>query len=420
LVNNRKKAFLSRAFRIAALFVMAVFAVGVFAAPVLTPPYTVSVRTDKPSYVGIAQVMISGTVSPTPGPNSAVVVSVLNPNNTTMDFEEDAAYPSTGAFSQITVAGGPISCGGGSPCWTAGKYSVNMTRGGAGGTSTAVTAVQYSPGSGTGTTTSVSCSQVSIAVNAIARCTATVSGASGTISGEKIAFSATGAGAVALPSPATCTISGTSCSMSVRGTTPGSVTIQASYPGDSGNAASSGTASLAVTQGVTSVSVSCTPGAVGLTSTCTAAVSGAAGVISREIIIFAQTGGTGSVSFVLPQSPASCTMAEAPTCSVAVMGDTPGSVTIQASYGGDADDAGSSGTTTFTVAQTVTSTTSSSTVSSMTASTSSSSSGGSGSLVYTSSSSGGSGSLVYILVAAIVVIVVVICVFMWRRRVAGS
>jgi len=262
-----------------------------------------------------------------------------------------------------------------------------------------------------GTTTFVSCSKSSIAVNAIAQCTATLSGASGTISGEMIAFSATGAGAVVLPSPATCTISGTGCSVSVRGIAPGPVTIQASYPGDSSNAASTGTASLAVTQAVTSVSVSCTPGTVGVTSTCIAMVSGTVDVISREIITFAQTSGTGSVSFVLPQSPASCTMAEAATCSVAVIGDTPGSVTIQASYGGDAYDSASSGTTTFTVAQTVTSTASPSTVSATTTSTSTSSS---------SSSSGGSGSLVYILVATIVVVVVVIGVFMSRRRVAGS
>jgi len=270
----------------------------------------------------------------------------------------------------------------------------------------AVTTFQYSPGSETGTTTSVSCSTPSIAVNAIAQCTATVSGASGTISDETIAFSATGAGVVALPSPATCTISGTSCSVSVRGIAPGPVTVQASYPGDSSNAASSGTASLPVTRGVTSVSVSCTPVTVDVTSTCTATVSGAAAVISREIITFVQTAGTGSVSFVLPQSPASCTMADVPACSVAVMGDTPGSVTIQASYSGDVDDAASSGMTTFTVAQTATSTASSSTTSSTTTSTSSTS----------SSSSSASGTLTYILVSAIVVVVVLIGLAVWRRR----
>jgi hypothetical protein len=287
-------------------------------------------------------------------------------------------------------------------------------------TATAVTPFQNAPGSGIGTTTSVSCSTPSIAVNAIGQCTATVSGTSGTISGEKIAFSATGAGAVVLPSPATCTISGSSCSVSVRGATLGSVTIQATYPGDSSNAASSGTASLAVTRGVTSVSVSCTPGAVGVTSTCVAMVSGAAAAISREVITFVQTGGTGSVSFVLPQSPASCTMAEATACSVAVIGVTPGSVTIQASYGGDASDAASSGTTTFTVAQTVTSTASVSTVSIATTNTSTTLSPNPGGSSVTSSSSGGSGSLVYVLVAAIIVIVVVIGVFTRRRMVARS
>lgn len=96
------------------------------------------------------------------------------------------------------------------------------------------------------TTTSVNCSPSSINVGSSSSCTATVSGASGSINGETISWTQSGGtGSVTFPSGNTCTLSGTSCSVTVTGD-PGVVTLKASYPGDSNNAASSGTFNLTV------------------------------------------------------------------------------------------------------------------------------------------------------------------------------
>ena len=97
------------------------------------------------------------------------------------------------------------------------------------------------------TSTSVSCTAASFAVSATSTCKATVSGAFGSISGETVTFSQTGAGSVALPSATSCTLSGNTCSVTVTGASPGSVTVAASYGGDSENAGSSGTSALSVT-----------------------------------------------------------------------------------------------------------------------------------------------------------------------------
>jgi len=98
------------------------------------------------------------------------------------------------------------------------------------------------------TTTTVNCSPTAIDVGgSSSSCTATVTGATGPISGETISWSQSGGtGSVSFPSGPTCSLSGASCSITVNGATVGNPTIQASYPRDSSNLASSGTGSLTV------------------------------------------------------------------------------------------------------------------------------------------------------------------------------
>jgi hypothetical protein len=49
------------------------FTLASLAAPALAASYSVTVQTDRASYVGMAQIGISATVSPSPDPNTAVI-----------------------------------------------------------------------------------------------------------------------------------------------------------------------------------------------------------------------------------------------------------------------------------------------------------------------------------------------------------
>src|SRR5205807_9736726 len=104
----------------------------------------------------------------------------------------------------------------------------------------------------------------------------------------------------------------------------------------------------ALASATTTTSVSCTYPGANIYS-CTASVSGTAGTISGETMTFSQTGGTGNVTL---QSPATCALSMAegvPSCQMTVTVTSVGSIIIQAVYGGDTSNAGSSGVTTLTV-----------------------------------------------------------------------
>lgn len=99
------------------------------------------------------------------------------------------------------------------------------------------------------TTTSISCIPEMVDVGGSTTCTATVTGAAGSIVGEPITWSQLpgNSGSVTLPSPATCSLgSGGACSISLTGATPGSAEVEAAYPGDTDNNASSGIGPLVV------------------------------------------------------------------------------------------------------------------------------------------------------------------------------
>jgi len=310
---------------------------------------------------------------------------------------------------------------------------VNATWGGPGGSATVTTLFTYAPSPPA--STSVSCVPASFVVGATSQCTATVSGGAGTtLDGETLTFTQTGgSGSVSFPGAATCTLSGNGCSITVTGTSLGQAIIRASYLGDASNAASSGNTSLTVLA-ATATSVTCTPSLVdiGGTSTCTATVTGAGGTITGETITFSQPSGeTGSVT-VSP--PGTCGLGSGGSCSISVTGATPGAVTIEATYPGDANNGASSGTASLTalfIHSTVTASTSSSSTSSSTGTSSTSTSPTSVSTSPTTTStsttntgiqpsSGGLGSAAYLILAAVAVVVVVFGVVMWRRKVAGD
>jgi hypothetical protein len=95
------------------------------------------------------------------------------------------------------------------------------------------------------TTAAVACNPSSVAsAGSNSMCTATLSGFSGPVDGESIAWASSGA-AVSLSSPS-CALSSGSCSVTVTGTDPGIATLHAYYSGDGNNTESQGAATLSI------------------------------------------------------------------------------------------------------------------------------------------------------------------------------
>jgi len=84
--------------------------------------YTVSVTADAPSYVGSATIHLSGQVSPAPGPGTAVLIRISNPNKVVVTADEAQVNGTTGNYSDSIVAGGSAN-------WVGGDYLVNVTWG---------------------------------------------------------------------------------------------------------------------------------------------------------------------------------------------------------------------------------------------------------------------------------------------------
>jgi len=195
-------------------------------------------------------------------------------------------------------------------------------------------------------TFALSCNHASVVVGATITCKATVRGPGSSAPTGSVAWSSSGAG---LFSGATCNLSkqkaSGACSVKFTPTYPGSpsVTIVATYGGDSKNLPSAGTFSLGVTARATKTTVSCTPNsATGLSTviTCTAKVTG---YDTSGTVTWTQ-GGKGLVSF----ASTSCTIVQG-TCSVTMTASTGGHVAITATYAGDPDNRGSSQTAKLTV-----------------------------------------------------------------------
>ncbi len=193
-------------------------------------------------------------------------------------------------------------------------------------------------------TFSLSCNHASVVVGATITCKATVRGTGSSAPTGGVAWSSSGAG---MFSSASCDLSrhrsyGT-CSVKFTPTAAGSsVTLTATYGGDSNNAPSAGNYGLGVTMKATKTAVSCTPksAVAGSTITCTAEVTG----YSPTGEVSWSQSGAGSVSF----SSTACTLSQG-TCSVTMTGSTGGHVVIAAVYMGDPNNQGSSRTAKLTI-----------------------------------------------------------------------
>src|SRR6266581_5237828 len=122
------------------------------------------------------------------------------------------------------------------------------------------------------TSTTINCTPSTVVVDQSASCIATVtdtSSSSATAPTGTVAFTPGGTCILGSPSGASA-----SCSVTVIPTSAGTLSISASYSGDSTHSASSGSSSLAVNKRATSTMIVCSPASVqiGQSSTCTASV----------------------------------------------------------------------------------------------------------------------------------------------------
>jgi phosphate ABC transporter phosphate-binding protein len=198
-------------------------------------------------------------------------------------------------------------------------------------------------------TTTVSCTLVSVASGSTTTCKATVAN-SGSPAGfgftptGSVTWSQSGTGSVSF-APTLCTLSSGSCSVTMKGFKPGSVTVKAAYSGDNYNQGSSGTAKETVTKASTKTAITCVKPkfTIGTKVTCTATVTGTA-PLHTGTITWSKAAGKGSVVF----SSGTCKLV-AGRCSVTVKGTIAGSITIKAAYGGDTFNLKSFGTLVRTV-----------------------------------------------------------------------
>lgn len=186
------------------------------------------------------------------------------------------------------------------------------------------------------TVTKVACSSSSIDVGSFAVCTATVTGNSPT---GTVTWSTSGVGTFS-SSYFTCNLSAGVCSIAYEPafSTPSNVTITASYGGDANNEGSLGTFSLGVSKSTTSIVISCSPSPVTQNSfsTCAAVVTG---YTPGGFVTFTSTSSSG----VFSPSNGQCALSSG-SCLVRFSDTTGGNPTITASYAGDSNNLGGSGT----------------------------------------------------------------------------
>jgi len=191
------------------------------------------------------------------------------------------------------------------------------------------------------TTTTASCTPSSLNVGFSSTCTATVAGYSDSVSGETVTLSQSG-GTGSVSFSGTCTLSSAgTCNEGITGTLAGGVTLTASYVGDADSAASSGNTPLTVSPVATGTTVDCSPSPVTAASStlCTARVTG----FSPSGSVSWSTSGSGMfASGTCALSSGSCSDSYTPSTNASP-------VTITATYGGDANNLGSFGSSPLTV-----------------------------------------------------------------------
>jgi hypothetical protein len=145
--------------------------------PALAQTYAITLQTNAPSYSGVGPIQITGQISPAPGPDTGVVITIDNSARSAADIAEVVPNPTSGSFSYTSHPGGNAA-------WTTGTFTVNATWGGDGETATQVATFSYT--ASTSSTTSSSTSSTNIFSS-----TSTSSSSSGSTSSTPITTSST-------------------------------------------------------------------------------------------------------------------------------------------------------------------------------------------------------------------------------------
>ena len=187
--------------------------------------------------------------------------------------------------------------------------------------------------------TTATCNKDSAVVGTAVRCTATVIGTAPT---GKVTWTSTGTGRFLSPA---CQLAAGACSVTYIPTSTGlQALMNASYAGNPRNSKSFGTTVLGVDMRTTKVAASCVPAATKAGAArpvkCTATV---VGYKPTGTVTFSQYG-NGSFAF----SPSTCSLVKG-RCFITMVGETPGKTHVQATYGGDLNNTGSTKVTSVTI-----------------------------------------------------------------------
>lgn len=156
------------ALRIFGLLTLTLLLAQAFAPAHAATVYTMTLQTDAPSYSGVQPITMTGVVSPAPGPNTGVIITIKNSVGSVADINEVFPSATNGSFTDVSVPGG-------NPAWTTGTFSVNATWGGGGATASKVVTFAYSATATTTTTTTSSTSTMTSATSSTSTSTTTSS-----------------------------------------------------------------------------------------------------------------------------------------------------------------------------------------------------------------------------------------------------
>ena len=194
----------------------------------------------------------------------------------------------------------------------------------------------------------VTCSPTAMATGAAATCTATVTDniSSSTTPGGTFTWTSLGTANGSLSAPS-CTLVAGSCSVTWTASGPGQVDLAGSYGGDAKHWPSTASA-VTVTVGATTTTISCDGTAADGSSPtrCTATVTSPFGVVPTGTVRFSDgsLSNTGLWASTYPY-PATCQLTNG-SCTITYIPTATWQPTFEADYSGDANNAGSSGTTT--------------------------------------------------------------------------